>query len=72
MPASIIKGDTLEDMQAHAKAIAEAFDGRQLYAPVPEANDKTPKPITREEISAVKNTSERLAMIAENIDLYKN
>ena len=65
--ASLIRGDSAEEMLAHAQAIKSS---RPAY---PAINDSgKPKPsLTKDEILAIKNTAERRRAIAENAELFR-
>lgn len=71
--ASIIRGSTKEEMMAHAEAIAAAYKkpsapGRQ--SDTRKGGGSGPK-LTKQDILAIKNSKERKAAIAANIDLFK-
>ncbi|MBQ9621246.1 MAG: hypothetical protein IJR41_04850 [Atopobiaceae bacterium] len=65
--ASLIRGDSAEEMLAHAQAI------KSLRPAYPAINDSgKPKPsLTKDEILAIKNTAERRRAIAENAELFR-
>ena len=72
--ADLIRGATKEEMKAHAEAIAKAY--KKPSAPSGQSDTRKggdgngPKR-TKQEILAIKNSKERKAAIAENIDLFK-
>ena len=72
--ADLIRGATKEEMKAHAEAIAKAY--KKPSAPSGQSDTRKggdgngPK-MTKQEILAIKNSKERKAAIAENIDLFK-
>lgn len=72
--ASLIRGTTKEEMKAHAEAIAKAY--KAPSAPSKQSDTRKggegngPK-LTKAEIMAIKNSKERKAAIAANLDLFK-
>lgn len=71
VPESIVKGGTLEEMQAHAKEIAAAFGDKQLYGKVPESNNKGDNAMSKADILAIKDRKKRRAAIEEHIELFE-
>lgn len=71
VPADLLTGDTEEAMTAHANAIKAYAGDKPKYGTVPDGGEKTPPPMTKAEILAIKNERERLKAIREHIDLFK-
>jgi hypothetical protein len=72
--ADLVRGATKEEMKAHAEAIAKAY--KKPSAPSGQSDtlkggDGNGPKMTKQEILAIKNSKERKAAIAENIDLFK-
>lgn len=68
VPASVLRGSSKEEMQAHAQAILGS--GLSLGA-VPDGGEAKPTPVTREQIDAIKDPHKRLMATAQNLDLYR-
>lgn len=68
VPASILRGDTKEEMQAHANAILSAGITTKT---VPDKGETSAPAITRESIEAIKSQRDRVLERAKNISLYK-
>ena len=68
IPASIIKGNTREEMLAHANQIKDTIP---MHANGGEKGEPTPPSLSKKEILAIKDEKERRAAIAENLDLFK-
>jgi len=67
VPAAALRGDTEEDLRAHAQAIRAAIP---VYPQVPDSGAQGAKPLTKESILAVEDPAEREALIAANIDIF--
>lgn len=69
VPAEILKGETLEEIQSHAAQIKEAMP---MYPTLP--NDtgaaNPPAPTTKEEIYQIKNREERVRAMALHDELF--
>lgn len=68
VPASVLRGSTKEEMEAHADAI---LGSGLSFGSVPDGGEQHPSNATRESILAIKNQQERLAAIKANLDLFK-
>ena len=71
VPASILRGSTLEELQAHADAIKTAAP---LYPPMQPGAQPGPVHLpgkSRKEIADIKNNRERLAAIRDNLAAYQ-
>ncbi len=68
VPASILRGDTPEEIEAHAKAVKAAMPSP--YPKVPGGAPARAEPMTVQDILAIKNAKERRKAILENIDLF--
>lgn len=71
VPASVIRGASLEEMQEHAKAIKETVS----FYPA-QQQGQTPGPVrtaamTRDEIAEIKDPRRRIAAIKANIESYQ-
>lgn len=66
VPADILRGDTLEELQAHAEAVKEALPKYPSVDPGKPATGK----MTKAEILAIENPKERKAAMLEHIDLF--
>ena len=72
VPASILRGSSLEELQAHAEAIKAA--GRSIYPPMQDGSKPGPVHFpskSRKEIAAIKDNRERLAAIRDNLAAYE-
>lgn len=69
VPASVLRGETKEEMQEHAKQIIGS--GLSSYGSVPDSGESEKPEITREQIEAIKDPHERVLMRAKHINLYK-
>lgn len=68
VPASILRGDTPEEIEAHANAVKAAMPSP--YPTVPGGTPAQAEPMTVRDILAIKNTKERKRAILENIELF--
>lgn len=69
VPASVIRGDTLEEMQAHAAQLKAAMPS---YPVLPNDNGETGTPeITKEEIYQIKNRDERVRAMGAHPELFR-
>lgn len=66
--ASLIRGNTAEEMLAHAQAIKEAM--RPAYPVINDAGKPKPQ-MTKDDILAIKDTAARRKAIAENAELFR-
>ncbi len=66
VPASVLRGDTLEELQAHAEQIKGSIP---IYPVVPNGNGKPPT-VTKQKILAMTDERERKAAIAAHLDLF--
>ena len=67
IPASVLRGETKEDILAHAKAIRSAMP---VYPQVKEQGANATRPMGRQEILAIKSPRERKAAILANLDQF--
>lgn len=67
IPADVLRGDTLEEITAHANAIKAALPA---YRSLHDTGDHSAPPITKEGILSIKNDKERLEAIKKHIDLF--
>ena len=67
VPAKVLRGSTLEEIQAHAKSIQESL---QSYPVVDDDGEKQTPTLSKEEILAIKDSSKRKTAIAQNIELF--
>ena len=69
VPADILKGETLEEIQAHAAQIKEAMP---MYPTLPNDTGAAdpPTPTTKEEIYQIKNREERVKAMALHPELF--
>lgn len=68
VPASILRGDTKEEMQAHANEILSAGITTKT---VPDKGESSAPAVTRESIESIKSQRDRVLERAKNINLYK-
>lgn len=68
VPASVLRGSTKEEMEAHADAI---LGSGLSFGAVPDGGEAKPTPVTREQIDAIKDPHKRLMATAQNLDLYR-
>lgn len=68
VPASVLRGDTKEELEAHAQAILDS--GLSHFPSIPDKGEVRPDTITRESILAIENDSERIAAIKQHLDLF--
>lgn len=64
-------GDTREEVEANADYIATKLSGAPIYPSVPDNGGGKGAPVTREQIDAIRDPTERLRMRAKHIDLYR-
>lgn len=69
VPASVLRGQTLEEMQAHAAQISAAMPIYPQVGNDPAGNQQPPQ-MTKEQILAIENARERKAAIAANLALF--
>lgn len=69
VPASILRGDTKEEVEAHAKAVKAAMPSP--YPTVPGGSPAQAEPMTARDILSIKDTKERKRAILENIELFQ-
>lgn len=67
VPAAVLRGETLEELQAHAHLIVKSMP---VYPSASNAAPQGSPAPTRESILAIKNERERLKAIADNADLF--
>lgn len=68
VPASILRGDTLEEVEAHAAAVKAAMPSP--YPKVPGGSPAQAEPMSAKDILAIKDARERKRAIFENIELF--
>lgn len=68
IPADVLRGDTMEEITAHANAIKAALPA---YRSLHDTGDHSAPPVTKEGILAIKNEKDRLAAIREHRELFK-
>lgn len=68
VPASVLRGDTREELEAHAQAILDS--GLSHYGSTPDKGEANPVSVTKESILAIENDSERIAAIRQHLDLF--
>lgn len=68
VPASVLRGSTKEEMEAHADAI---LGSGLSFGAVPDGGEQHPSSVTKESILAIQNQQERIAAIKANLDLFK-
>lgn len=69
VPASLLRGDTLEEMQAHAAQIKAAMPS---YPVLPSDNGEPGIPgVTKEEIYAIKDRNERVRAMGAHPELFR-
>lgn len=66
VPASILRGDSLEDIRAHAEAIRSSMP---VYPQVTETGGGT-APMGKHQILSIEDARERKAAILANLDLF--
>lgn len=64
-------GDGREAIEANADYIASKLSGAPIYPSVPDNGGSKAAPITREQIDAIKDPTERLRTRAQHLNLYK-
>lgn len=69
VPAAVLRGSTLEELQAHAEQIGAAMPVYPQVGSSPDGNQRQPK-MTQGQILAIEDARERKAAIAANIDLF--
>lgn len=68
VPAEVLKGETLEEIQAHAAQIKEAMP---MYPTLPNDTGATnPPAVTKEDIYQIKNREERVRAMALHDELF--
>lgn len=72
VPASLLRGNSEEDLKAQAEAIMTfAKASGPSYPKVKDGGEVTPPAISKQDILGIKNEKERLKAIKENIELFK-
>ena len=66
VPASVLRGNTLEDIRAHAEAIRSSMP---VYPQVTETGGGT-APMGKQQILSIEDARERKAAILANLDLF--
>ncbi len=70
VPASILRGDTLEEIQAHAQAILDS--GLSHYGSAPDNGEAgSVSTVTADSIMQIKDPVKRVQAISEHLDLFK-
>ena len=64
-------GDDRKAIEANADYIASKLSGAPIYPSVPDNGHSKAAPITREQIDAIKDPTERLRTRAQHLNLYK-
>ena len=70
VPATLIHGETEDDMTASANAIAAYAKAQQPAYPTDKGGGANPAPATRESILSIKDPAARRAAIAANLDMF--
>ena len=68
VPVEILRGDTKEEMEAHAQAILSAGITTRT---VPDKGESSAPAVTRESIEGITSQAQRVMERARNINLYK-
>ena len=68
VPASVLRGNTKEELEAHAQAILDS--GLSHYGSTPDNGEANQVSVTKESILAIENDSERIAAIRQHLDLF--
>lgn len=68
VPAAVLRGDTLEEIQAHADSIKAAMP---VYPTVHEQGGSNPAPVTAADIMKERDVKKRHAMWAAHPELFK-
>lgn len=69
VPASVLKGSTLDELQAHAQQIKAAMP---VYPTLPaDGGEANPPAITKEEIYKIKNREERVMAMGQHPELFE-
>lgn len=71
VPASLLKGDTVEELQSSAAALKEFAASQVPGYPADKGAGATPQPVTAKQIESIKNPLERVQAMARHADLYK-
>ena len=72
VPASLLRGDSEEDLKAQANAILGfANANKASYPQVKDGGETTAPSVTKEQILSIKSDKERLKAIKDNIELFK-
>lgn len=69
--ASLLRGTTREELEAHAKQLAEFFGAQKPKFPTDKGGGTTPAPMTVEDIEKIPDQMARIKARAQHIDLYK-
>lgn len=67
VPASVVRGSTLEEMREHARAVSRI---RPAYPVVHETGTSTSPTLTKGDILAIRDPRERKAAIRDHLDLF--
>lgn len=71
VPASLLHGDTEEELEEEAKALVAFAESKAPGYPSDKGGPATPPPLTKDKINEIKNPRERLAARAANAALYQ-
>lgn len=70
VPASLLHGDTEDDLRASAKAVCDFVASKAPGYPADKGAGASAAPVSRASIEQIKNPAERVAMRARHINLY--
>ena len=71
VPADLLKGETVEELQASAEAL-KAFAASQAPGyPTDKGAGATPQPVTAKQLESIENPLERVHAMARHANLYK-
>ena len=71
VPVSLLRGNSEEDLKAQAEAIINFAKAKPSYPKVKDGGEVIPPTISKKDILGIKNETERLKAIKENIELFK-
>lgn len=71
VPMSLLKGSTVEELEASASAISAFVDSKAPKYPADKGGSPKPPQTSRESIEAIKDPLARVRARAENVELYK-
>ena len=71
VPADLLKGETIEELQASAEALKAFVASQAPGYPTDKGAGATPQPVTAKQLESIENPLERVHAMARHANLYK-